>query len=379
MNDSERERMRALNDQPSAHAGPGRREVARTSNRRRRTIQLASAATSALAVVVVTVVAALLGGGAGGGGGGGAGGAGGGGSVASRAALPAGAVPWANQPAPAYRARVSLAPAAPQARYAACTAADLTGRVGGFGLGAGHYTRYLVLTNVSNHACTMSGGPTTIAGIRADGSQATLARAGGEIPDVNLIGPANLQPGQGAQIALTTAYGCSSLPSCRSAGYTAVAAGIGGSGRVRVAFPSGQPFTVVNRLKVSTFGVPAPPRALTSPLDVLSATIAMPHRLPAGAMASYTVTLHNRSGHPVTLGPCPSYGEFVWPLGTRFGSGVHRYYLNCQAMHAIPAHGSVTFGMLIQVPAKPGQAKYGWTLQGTSVQAGGAATVVAGP
>jgi hypothetical protein len=374
MNDTERERIRALNDQPSVHAGPRRREVARASNRRRRTIQLASAAMSVLAVVAVAVVAALLGSSVGG-----TGGTGGTGSVASRAALPAGAVPWANQPAPAYMAPVPPALAAPQARYAACTAADLTGRLGRFGLGAGHYTRYLVLTNVSNHACTMSGGPAAIVGFRADGSRATLARAGGEILDANLIGPANLQPGRSAQVALTTVYGCSSLPSCRSADYTAVAVGIGSSGRVRVAFPSGQPFTVVNRIEISTFGVPAPPPAQTSsPLDVLNVTIAMPHTLTAGATATYTVTLHNPASDPVTLSPCPSYGEFVSPPGTRLGSALHRYYLNCQAMHAIPANGSVTFGMLIQVPATPGQAKYGWTLQGTSVEAGGAATVVAG-
>jgi len=129
---------------------------------------------------------------------------------------------------------------------------------------------------------------------------------------------------------------------------------------------------------VSTFGVPVSSQAQnSSPLDVLTVSIAMPVTLAAGTMASYTVTLHNPASHPVSLSPCPSYAEFIVGPGTSPASGLHRYYLNCQAVAQIPAHGSVTFGMRIPAPATAGQAKFGWALQGTSVEGGGAVTVVA--
>lgn len=306
------------------------------------------------------------------------------GRAVSRARPPAGVVPWVDRPAPAYMPPAPPSATAPPAKYAPCTSGDLTGRLSkNFGVGMGHYTRYLVLTNVSGHACTLAGGPSAIAGIRADGSRVTLAGASGEGPDPNLIGPANLRPGQSAQVALTTASMCADeAVSCSRDDYVAVAVGIGGSGEVRVNFPGSRPLSVINGIGVSTFGVPLPPlREKSSPLDVLAVTDAMPRRLTAGTTASYTVTLRNPTSHPVALRPCPSYEEFVWPVGMKPPFTVHRYYLNCQAVSEIPADRSVTFGMRVPVPAISGRArpaKHGWMLQGTTVVTGGVVTVAAG-
>lgn len=300
---------------------------------------------------------------------------------------PAGAVPWAGRPAPAYTPPAPPSPTAPPAKYAPCTSGDLTGRLSkNFGAYMGHYVRYLVLTNVGGGPCTLAGGPSAITGTRADGSRVRLARASGEGPDPNLIGPANLRPGQSARVAITTASMCADeTASCRRDHYIAVAVGIGGSGEVRVNFPRGQPLIVMNGIVVSTFGVPVPPPPEnTSPLDVLTVTDALPRRLTAGAVASYTVTLRNPANHPVALRPCPSYEEYVFPVGTqptKPQSDIHRYYLNCQAVSEIPAGGSVTFAMRVPVPAISGrarQAKHGWMLQGTTVITGGVVTVVAG-
>jgi len=109
----------------------------------------------------------------------------------------------------------------------------------------------------------------------------------------------------------------------------------------------------------------------------------MPRRLTAGTTASYTVTLRNRTSHPVVLRPCPSYQEFIWPPGMEPPPwpAIPRYYLNCQAVPEIPARRSVTFAIRVPVPAITGRArpaKYGWFLQGTGVQTGGAVTVAAG-
>src|SRR6266542_853427 len=156
------------------------------------------------------------------------------GRAVSRTHSPAGAVPWVDRPAPAYTPPAPPPPTAPPAKYAPCTAADLTGRLSkNFGAYMGHYVRYLVLANVSGRPCTLAGGPSEVTGLRADGSRVRLARASGDGPDPNLIGPANLRPGHSAQIAITTASMCPDAPaSCRKDDYTAVAVGIGGSGEV---------------------------------------------------------------------------------------------------------------------------------------------------
>jgi len=141
-----------------------------------------------------------------------------------------------------------------------------------------------------------------------------------------------------------------------------------GGGRVRVAFPAA--LNLICGLEASRFGAPPPPSpASRSPLNVLTATAAVPATLIAGAMASYLVTLRNHSAAAVRLAPCPSYTEY---LGVSSGPGnsgyvVRHYYLNCAAVRRIPARGSVTFAMRMPVPAPTGQAKFDWQLQGADV------------
>ncbi|HUA29299.1 MAG TPA: DUF4232 domain-containing protein [Streptosporangiaceae bacterium] len=290
-----------------------------------------------------------------------------------------GVVPWTGRPAPAYTAPVVAAPAAPRALYPACTASDLAGSVSAtYGIGTGRYTRYLVLKNVSGGACTLSGAPGAVAGVRQGGSRATLNGPASTVLDPNLSGPANLRPGQSAQVAITTVSMCTgSAATCARSSYAQVVLTIGG-GQVRFAFPARQPFSMVNSggIAVSAFGVPAPPpAAAASPLDVLKVSTTASKTLAAGGTENFQVTLRNPTGRAVALSPCPSYAEFVTPLGSSPRSQVHRYYLNCGAASTVPAGGSVTFAMRLPVPDKAGAAKYGWVLQGTSLQFGGAAKI----
>ena len=78
----------------------------------------------------------------------------------------------------------------------------------------------------------------------------------------------------------------------------------------------------------------------------------------------------NPAAKPFPLRPCPSYAEF---LGGLIGPGaanrylVKYYYLNCSTVHAIPAHGSVTYQMKLPLP--PGlpagfYSKLDWQIQG---------------
>jgi hypothetical protein len=309
------------------------------------------------------------------------------GRAALRARPPAGVVRWVDEPAPPYSPPAPPPPPPPPpARYAPCTATELTGGLGVIGMGTGNVTRNLVFTNISGRACTLAGGPSEITGVRRDGRRVRLVTRAvlGTGLDYGLLGPANLQPGQSAQVVLHTTDMCPKAIEGRVDNFTALKVGIRHTGEVPIDFPPGQPYDAVCGVGAYTFGVPLPPRQKhSSPLDVLTVTRTMPRRLTAGTTASYTVTLRNRTSHPVVLRPCPSYQEWVWPLGMKPPpwSAIPRYYLNCQAVPEIPARRSVTFAMRVLVPAITGRArpaKYGWFLQGTSVQTGGAVTVAAG-
>ncbi len=365
MSDMEHERSTSPRNRAAAHAEPEARWPGPACTGRRGIGRAGGAALSAAGVVAVAVAAVVLAGGPGTN------------QAAPSAGSSAGAVPWANRPAPAYTPPAAQVAAAPRVRYPACAAAGLVGRVSSaFGMGAGQYTRYLVLTNVSGRACTLSGAPSVITGLRPGGRRAALAGPASVSADPNLIGPANLRPGQSAQLAITTRSMCPG-GSCARRSYAQVAVGVRG-GQVRVSFPRSQPLSVLTGtgIAVSAFGLPAPPQGLiSSPLDALTVALAAPSAMPAGTTVDYRVTLRNPTSHAVALSPCPSYAEFVAPPGTSLSQDTHRYFLNCGAVSAIPARGSVTFIMRVAVPSTTGPAKYGWILQGTSVESGGAVTV----
>jgi len=364
MSDFERELKRVPHDQPPAGADPRLLELvfARIRGRRRATLAAIAVCAAAAAVAIVLL---------------GTGGPAGGGMPA---ASPGGPIPWTDQTAPVYAPPPQPSRTAPTAEYAACTASDLTGKPGDISMGAGQITQYIVLTNAGASACTLSGAPSTVTGVRAGGRQTTLA-SGSATPSQgfgDLIGPANLQPGQSAQVAISTTDMCSAAATGTD-DYSSVILAIGTSGRVDIALSGDHPLNVIcGAVGVSAYGTPQPATDLiSSPLDGLTATAAMPATVTAGTTATYTVTLQNTTNQPVALTPCPSYTEFISPLGTMPGSGAVRYYLNCQAISEIPAGGSVTFDVQMPVPATTGDAKFGWTLQGTSVSTGGAVVITA--
>jgi len=277
----------------------------------------------------------------------------------------AGAVPWVDRPAPPY---VPPPQAKPTAAYPPCRAQQLAGGPGPGGPAAGTVHQEVRLTNRSDRPCTLSGGPTAVTGIDVTGRATTLTRVSSG-DGVNLVGPgpANLRAGESGWLTLSYADGCQALTSGGKADYRVLFVVLGG-GRVRIEFPV--PLNLICGLAASRFGAPAPvPLDRTSPLNVLTATIAVPAALHAGVTASYLVTLRNASGVPVRPSPCPSYTEF---LGIFSGPGrplylTRRYYLNCAATPPIAAHGSVTFAMRMPVPAGAGLAKLDWQLQATDV------------
>jgi hypothetical protein len=224
------------------------------------------------------------------------------------------------------------------------------------------------LINRSGRPCTLSGGPTAVTGLRPTGGTVTLTMVVAD-DGSNLVGPgpANLRPGHSGWVTLSYADGCPALLAGGKAGYRTLFIVLKGA-RVRVEFPVA--LNLICGLTASSFGAPLPPpSSSTSPLNVLTATVAKPATLSAGAAVGYAVTLRNPSWAPVRLTPCPSYTEY---LGLFSGPGVplylvRRYYLNCAAARRIPARGSVTFAMRMPVPAGAGKAKLDWQLQGADV------------
>jgi hypothetical protein len=284
---------------------------------------------------------------------------------AARPGQQAGAVPWVNRPAPAY---VPPPQPRPAAAYPPCRARQLAGRPGRGGPTAGTVYQEVRLINRSGRPCTLSGGPAAVTGVRVTGGTTTLTRvARGDGFNLAGPGPANLRPGHSGWVTLSYGDGCPALTSGGKADYRTLFIMLDG-GRVQVEFPVA--LNLVCGLTAGRFGAPPPPPPSSkSPLNVLTAAVAVPATLSAGAPASYAVTLRNDSRAPVRLAPCPSYTEY---LGVFSGPGralylTRHYYLNCAAVRRIAAHGSVTFAMRIPVPAGAGQAKLDWQLQATNV------------
>jgi hypothetical protein len=277
----------------------------------------------------------------------------------------AGAVPWVNRPARAY---VPPPQPRPAAAYPPCRARQLAGRPGRGGPAAGTVYQEVALINRSDRPCTLSGGPTAVTGVRATGGTTTLTKVAlGDGFNLAGPGPANLRPGHSGWVTLSYGDGCPALTAGGKADYRTLFIAVD-HGRVKVEFPAA--LNLICGLEASRFGAPPPPPpGSRSPLNALTATVATPATLSAGATVSYTVTLHNHSRTLVRLTPCPSYTEY---LGVFTGPGRHlhlerHYYLNCAAIRQIAAHGSVTFAMRIPVPAQAGQAKLDWQLQDTNV------------
>jgi hypothetical protein len=110
--------------------------------------------------------------------------------------------------------------------------------------------------------------------------------------------------------------------------------------------------------------LPEPP---SSPLQGLTATIALPPTAVAGRPLRYTVTLTNPTQRPVSLRDCPNYKQAVL-LGDD-GKAVERHLLNCAPVGAIGPGQRATFAMVLQLPAglRPGGGVLSWIVERAGV------------
>lgn len=282
-------------------------------------------------------------------------------------------VPWVNRPLPLYRA-----PEPKLIRYPTtaplCRAAALRVSQGRGGAAAGNDSEPLLFTNAGSRTCLLRGYPAVTAETSA-GSRVTLHTRRGTFFGPFI--PADLAPGRHVFLDFGTSTGCEGgtkpIVRYRDLRFTLPQGGTVAGGQATLWRQCG--------LDMSGFGLPArygPLPARPGSVGTLRAAIHVPARLRAGAKElEFAVTLSNPTGKSVRLAPCPGYTMgFYTP-----SMSVHRSFaLNCDSVHAIPAHGSARFAMRLALPRPlpPGPvAKLGWSLDTPNGPFAGRGLVVA--
>jgi hypothetical protein len=106
----------------------------------------------------------------------------------------------------------------------------------------------------------------------------------------------------------------------------------------------------------------------------LSIALKLPDHVRAGQSLHYQVVLTNTSGAPFHFrGECPSYTEDASRPGLK---NLANYQLNCSAVEWLGANESVTFAMVLDIPADtpPGTGDLRWEM--SSAYGGGVGRAV---
>jgi hypothetical protein len=281
------------------------------------------------------------------------------GCTSDRSSAPGGVVPWVNRPLPLYHT-----PQPQLIRYPAtaplCRAGQLRASRGRGGAATGRVLEELVFTNAGPETCLLRGYPTITAETPA-GRRLTLHPGHGTF--FGKLVPADLRPGGHVLLLIETDDMCAigGPPAVR---YHRLAFRLPWGGVV-----TGRRLTIIREcgLAISTFGRPeryVEPRARPDTAGTLQARVHIGAKVRAGATElRYVVTVRNPGARPVRLHPCPGYTESVFFARSPFQRS---FVLNCEAVHAIPARGSVSFEMRLPLPrplpAGGALVKLGWGL-----------------
>jgi hypothetical protein len=277
-------------------------------------------------------------------------------------------VPWVNQPAtpppaPAPRKR-------PRPRFTACTAGQLRGRPSGGGAAAASVATAVQLTNISPSPCTLTGYPTFVTGLKADGSVHSLQVSHGTMFDDQTAWTANLRHDDRARVIIETGDNCNALnsPHPHRDPYAGVVLGLPGGGSVHASAS----FDAACGVGITRLGVRKRPDRDPHAYRGLRLAVKAPTTAVAGGTLRFQVTLSNVSAHPVNLSPCPVYQEGVYSKHTDMGT----YQLNCSSVTSIAPGASVTYAMQQRVPAHAGLAKLSWSIPQASLFYGEQLTVI---
>lgn len=273
----------------------------------------------------------------------------------------------------------SLKPLTAIAGVRPCVAADLHA-VTGHGNGAsGQIFNTVLLSNHSVSPCRLEGTPQVLLRTSA-GRTLSLPQVTTSLPWMNLpSGPALMaanspdpQPEQGSQAGwgqASLAYSMWDCPANRSFSSVMIVlpnqrgtltipadgAGYSGGGQCEGG-------AVVQRMEVAPF-IGTEPQPIWVDKSPLSITIKLPDHVRAGQSLHYQVALTNASGAPFHFrGECPSYTEDASRTGRK---NLANYQLNCSAVGWLGPNESVTFAMVLDIPADtpPGPGDLRWVMR----------------
>jgi hypothetical protein len=265
-------------------------------------------------------------------------------------------------------AMLGLAPAAHAAPGAAraCAAADVQVSAGPAGAWRGQATQEIRIANTGSEACHLPGFP--VAQLQPTNEAPQTVGASEQAPQLAST-RIDLAPGEEAIVLLGTPGSCEAAnrPQRKV------------SKRLQLALPGGglktldgvHVDTLCGRATVMRFDRvqgEAAARAMalkaSGALSQLTGSLSAPDEAARGGLLHYTVTLTNPGTAPVSLSACPAYTQSVY-AGGKSADTTQR--LNCAgADNQIPANGSVSFDMQVQVPAglAAGNGKLSWKLDG---------------
>lgn len=258
----------------------------------------------------------------------------------------------------------SLQPLLPNVGVRACVAADLHA-VSGISNGAGATVlNEILLSNHSGTPCLLQGTPQlflrTSAGRSISLPQTVTSVPGFHgTPGTALMAPNSPapQPDLGTQTGFGQAYISYSMWDCPDKpAFTSLMIVLPGQGGTLTIPWDGGGYSgysrcdvvAVQEMAVSPF-MPTQPTPTSVAAPALSITVTLPDHVRAGEPMHYQVVLTNASGAPFRFHDCPSYSEgFFTPLGKKNGAN---YQLNCASVGWLAPNQSVTFAMVLDIPA----------------------------
>jgi hypothetical protein len=268
-------------------------------------------------------------------------------------------VPWIDNPGvlPTPTPEPTFPPLYPQ-----CRADQLTATGGRVGVAAGNLSNEIDFRNTASSACSLSGYPTQLVGIRSDGREVPLSPEHGGYAASATAAAGNLQPGQIAMLILGTGDACGALnrPTPLPGNpYASVRIGMPGGGTLTAVTA----FDTICGLEVSTFGVHPPVQAPpTDPYPGLRADLEAPAEAVAGTTLQYVVALTNTGSMTQALDPCPAYQQGFKAVRPVPGA----LLLNCRP---IEPGQTLRFAMRLEVPEASGQVVLSWGLPGSEATA----------
>lgn len=277
-------------------------------------------------------------------------------------------IPWIDAVPP--MPTPTLSPVIPSGTPA-CTTRDLHVTFdGGQGLGGGQLTATISFVNVSGTACFLQGVPgyalldahgnvigTSPSGYRiTDRSDKVLLAARGDTRQayVPFAWPAIDLAAGGAPCPLAPTASAIKLDLPSGGGTQTVAAAPPSLHSIRIAPCHG--LLAVGAFQAAEVSVEPTPTSRTFTYKVV-----LPASVRAGDNLHYTVTFTNAGASPAVFSqPCPTYHEDLYsgngPTGMPLGK--HFYVLNCGAVPVVASRASVTFAMVLDVPASATPGNY---------------------